>query len=144
MKFLGIDHGNARIGVAVSDPTGLLARPLQIVKHISRPVDAFNVSRIAEGEGCQVIVVGLPLDADGGVGPRARAVNRFIEELRNQTDLSVIPWDESYSTQQARQASIDRGEGRQKRKSAMDDQVAAIILQNYLDNRCRGEKDGQL
>jgi putative Holliday junction resolvase len=144
MKFLGIDHGNARIGVAVSDPTGLLARPLRIVKHVSRQVDAFNISQIAQEEGCQVIVVGLPLDADGSVGPRARSVNRFIEELRNHTGLSVIPWDESYSTQQARQASIDRGEGRQKRKSAIDDQAAAIILQNYLDNRCRGEKDGQL
>lgn len=143
MKFLGIDHGNVRIGVALSDPTGILARPLRIVKHVSRPVDASNVSQIAQQEGCQAIVVGLPLDADGNIGPRARSVNRFIEELRSQTDLSVIPWDESYSTRQALQASIDRGEGRQKRKNAMDDQAAAIILQNFLDNRCRDEKAGQ-
>ena len=134
MKYLGIDHGNVRIGVAISDPTGSLARPLRIMKHISRSEDALNVANLAQVEGCQVIVVGLPLDADGSMGFRARSVNRFIEELQCQTDLSVIAWDESHSTQHALQASISRGEGKKKRQEAMDDQAAAIILQDYLDN----------
>jgi len=134
MKFLGIDHGNARIGVAVSDPAGSLARPLQIVKHTSRAADAQTVARIAIEENCQSIVVGLPLDSDGNMGPRARSVYRFVEELQHQTDLSVIAWDESHSTKQAMQASVDRGEGKKKRKGAMDDQAAAVILQNYLDS----------
>ena len=134
MKILGIDHGNARIGVAISDPTGSFARPLQIVKHISRTEDALTVAEIAEGVDCQAIVVGIPLDADGSMGPRARSVNRFIEELQTQTDLPVIAWDESHSTQHALQASISRGEGKRKRQEAMDDQAAAVILQDYLDN----------
>ncbi len=134
MKYLGIDHGNVRIGVAISDPTGLLARPLRIVKHISRPEDAAALAKIAREEGCQAIVVGLPLDADGSLGFRARSVKRFIEELQCQTDLSVIGWDESHSTQHALQASISRGEGKKKRQEAMDDQAAAIILQDYLNN----------
>ena len=134
MKILGIDHGNARIGVAISDPTGSFARPLQIVKHISRTEDALTVAEIAEGVDCQAIVVGIPLDADGSMGPRARSVNRFIEELQTQTDLPVIAWDESNSTQHALQASISRGEGKKKRQEAMDDQAAAVILQDYLDN----------
>jgi putative Holliday junction resolvase len=68
------------------------------------------------------------------MGPRARSVNRFIEELQTQTDLPVIAWDESNSTQHALQASISRGEGKKKRQEAMDDQAAAVILQDYLDN----------
>lgn len=134
MKYLGIDHGNVRIGVAISDPTGLLARPLRIVKHISRAEDASVIAQIAQDQACQAIVVGLPLDSDGCLGYRARSVNRFIEELQNQTDLTVIAWDESHSTQHALQSSISKGEGKKKRQEAMDDQAAALILQDYLDN----------
>jgi putative Holliday junction resolvase len=136
MKILGIDHGNARIGVAISDPTGSFARPLKIVKHISRAEDATSIADIAMIEDCQAIVVGIPLDADGSMGPRARSVNRFIEELQTHTGLPVIAWDESHSTKQALLASIARGEGKKKRQGAMDDQSAAIILQDYLDNHC--------
>lgn len=136
MKILGIDHGNARIGVAISDPTGSFARPLKIVKHISRVEDATSIAEIAKVEDCHAIVVGIPLDADGSMGPRARSVNRFIEELQTHTGLPVIAWDESHSTQQALSASIARGEGKKKRQNAMDDQAAAIILQDYLDNHC--------
>lgn len=134
MKILGIDHGNARIGVAISDPTGTLARPLRIVKHISRSEDAFVITKIAQDEGCEAIVVGLPLDADGSFGPRARSVNRFIDELQCATALKVVAWDESHSTINAMQDSIIRGEGKKKRREAMDDQAAAVILQDYLDN----------
>jgi len=90
MKFLGIDHGNARIGVAVSDPTGSLARPLRILKHVSRAEDVAVIAQLAQDEGCKSIVVGLPLDADSSLGPRARSVNRFIEELQKQTGLTII------------------------------------------------------
>lgn len=134
MKMLGIDHGNARIGVAISDPMGVLARPLRIVKHTSRSEDALVIAKLAQDEGCQAIVVGQPLDSDGSLGPRARSVNRFIKELQSKTDLLVIAWDESHSTQHALQASISRGEGKRKRQEAMDDQAAAVILQDYLDN----------
>lgn len=134
MKYLGIDHGNARIGVAISDLSLTLARPLRIVKHMSRQEDAKTISAIASEEFCSAIIVGLPLDADGSIGPRARSVNRFIEELRSQTDCEVIAWDESNSTNNATEASILRGESRKQRLTAMDDQAAAIILQDYLDN----------
>ena len=134
MKYLGIDHGNARIGVAISDLSQTLVRPLRIVKHVSRLEDAKNISQIAAEEKCSAIIVGLPLDADGSIGPRARSVNRFIEELRNQTECEVIAWDESNSTKTATEASILRGESKKQRQTAMDDQAAAIILQDYLDN----------
>ena len=134
MKNLGIDHGNARIGIAISDLSLTLTRPLRIVMHVSRTEDAKTISQIAAEEACSTIIVGLPLDADGGIGPRARSVNRFIEELRNQTECEVIAWDETNSTKGATQASILRGESKKQRQAAMDDQAAAIILQDYLDN----------
>ena len=134
MRYLGIDHGNARIGIAISDPSLTLARPLRVVKHVSRLEDAKTISLIAAEEACSAIIVGLPLDADGSIGPRARSVNRFIEELRNQTDCEVISWDESNSTKLATELSIRRGESKKQRQTAMDDQAAAIILQDYLDN----------
>ncbi|MEL7625716.1 MAG: Holliday junction resolvase RuvX [Anaerolineaceae bacterium] len=142
MKYLGIDHGNARIGIAVSDPTGTLARPFQILKHTSRAADALFVAKLAALEGCETVIVGLPLDSDGSLGPRARSVNRFIDELRIQTELPVIAWDESHSTKEAVQASILRGEGKKKRQNAIDDQAAAIILQDYLDNHPSMNCDG--
>lgn len=143
MKYLGIDHGNARIGIAISDLSLTLARPLRIVKHVSRKEDAEIVSQIAAEEGCSAIIVGLPLDADGSIGPRARSVNRFIDELRNQTECEVIAWDESNSTKSATQASILRGESKKQRQIAMDDQAAAIILQDYLDNHQLSSERGK-
>lgn len=137
MRILGIDHGNKRIGVAISDPLGITAAPLTILGHVARAIDAQRIVRLAEEYECELILVGLPLDSDGSVGARARSVNRFIEEVRNQTSLPVIAWDESNSTKKSIQASIDRGENRKKRSKPMDDQAAAIILQDYLDIQSR-------
>lgn len=134
MKHLGIDHGNKRIGIAISDELGMLARPLMILEHISRQEDALFVSSLAQQHSCEAIVVGLPLDSDGQIGPRARSVNRFIEALSTQTNLPVISWDESNSTIKTIQASLQRGEKAKKRREAIDDQAAAMILQDYLDH----------
>jgi putative Holliday junction resolvase len=134
LKYLGIDHGNKRIGIAISDELGMFARPLKILEHVSRQEDALSVLKIAQENSCDAIIVGLPLDSDGGIGPRARTVNRFIEALSSLTDLSVVPWDETNSTKKAVQASLLRGEKAKKRREAMDDQAAAVILQDYLDN----------
>jgi putative Holliday junction resolvase len=81
-----------------------------------------------------VIIVGLPLDSDGQIGPRARTVNRFIDELSELTIIPVISWDETNSTMKTIHASLLRGEKAKKRREAMDDQAAAVILQDYLDN----------
>ena len=134
MKHLGIDHGNKRIGIAISDELGMFARPFMILEHVSRQEDALFISRLAHQHACGAIVVGLPLDSDGQIGPRARSVNRFIEALSTQTNIPVISWDESNSTIKTIQASLLRGEKAKKRREAMDDQAAAMILQDYLDH----------
>lgn len=134
MRHLGVDHGNRRIGIAISDEFGLFARPLCIHEHISREKDAEIIVHFAEEKSCEVIVIGMPLDSDGSIGPRARSVGRFIDQVKSQTNTPVISWDESNSTQKAILLSIQRGERPKDRKAPMDDQAAAIILQDYLDS----------
>ncbi len=144
MKILGIDHGNVRIGIAVSDDTGNFARPLSIFMHVSRQQDADEIRRVCEQQGCELIVVGVPYDSDGGEGPRARSVLRFVKELTLVVSVPVTTWDESFSTHDVTQTSLQLGKSRSSRMKALDDRVAAVILQSYLDHKAQitgGEGD---
>lgn len=144
MKILGIDHGNVRIGVAVSDDSGNFARPLTILTHVSRQQDADEIRRVCEEQNCELIVVGVPYDSGGGEGPRARSVLRFVKDLTSVAGVPVTTWDESFSTQEVMQTSLQMGKSRSSRMKALDDRVAAVILQNYLDHQAQisgGEGD---
>lgn len=134
MKILGIDHGNVRIGIAVSDDTGSLARPLTIIRHVSRAEDADKVRMLCEEQGCGMIVVGIPYDSDGSEGPRARSVLRFVEQLKAISEVPICTWDESYSTQNVIATSIEMKKPRSARREALDDKAAAMILQSFLDS----------
>lgn len=134
MKILGIDHGNVRIGVAISDETGSFARPLAILTHVSRQQDAEEIRRLCEQQACEFIVVGIPYDSDGGEGPRARSVLRFVKLLTSIVRMPVSTWDESFSTQDVIETSAQLGKNRRSRLEAFDDRVAAVILQSYLDH----------
>ena len=133
MKILGIDHGNVRIGVAISDEGANFARPLTILRHVSRSLDVQEVCKLCGDEGCGMIVVGMPYDLDGGVGPRARSVGRFVDELRSFSGVPVETWDESFSTQNVINTSVQMNKSRGSRREALDDKAAAMILQSYLD-----------
>jgi putative Holliday junction resolvase len=141
LKILGIDHGNVRIGIAISDESGNFARPLSIITHVSRLKDAEEVCRLAEAEGCSMIVVGVPYDSDCREGPRARSVLRFVEQLRAICCMPVITWDESYSTQNVISTSLQMNKSRYSRRTAIDDKAAAMILQNYLDQHLEYPED---
>lgn len=141
MKILGIDHGNVRIGVAISDESGSFARPLTIITHVSREKDAEEVCRLAEAGGCSKIVVGVPYDSDGLEGPRARSVIRFVEQLRAICCMPVITWDESFSTMDVMANSLQMNKNRSSRRMAIDDKAAAMILQNYLDHHLEYPED---
>ena len=142
MKILGIDHGNVRIGIAISDESGSLARPLTIITHVSRAKDAEEVYRLAEQEGCGMIVVGIPYDADGGEGPRARSVLRFANQLESISRIPIKTWDESFSTQNVISTSVQMNKSRGSRRQALDDKAAALILQSYLDH-CAQASEGE-
>jgi putative Holliday junction resolvase len=141
LKILGIDHGNVRIGIAISDETGSFARPLSIITHVSRAKDAEEICKLAEAESCAQIVVGIPYDSDGTEGPRARSVLRFVEQLRSVCKLPVMTWDESFSTQDVIATSLQMKKSRSSRRTAIDDKAAAMILQNYLDHNAQYPED---
>jgi putative Holliday junction resolvase len=132
-RVLGVDPGDKRIGLAVSDLTGTIARGLTVVNHVARAVDAATIAQIAAEQGAVKIVVGQALDDEGQVGPAARKAVRLAEAIRLQTDLPVEMWDESGSTQAAQQTRIVMGVSRKKRSGHLDDLAAAVTLQSYLE-----------
>lgn len=133
MKVLAVDPGEKRIGLAISDPTGTLARPLCVVKHTARAKDASEIIRLAEDKDVGLIVVGWALDAEGGVGYAARKAQRLADALAQQTSIPIRMWDESGTTRAAIQSRIELGVSRKKRKGHLDDLAASILLQDFLD-----------
>jgi putative Holliday junction resolvase len=133
MRILAVDPGEKRIGIAISDPTGMIANPLMIIRHVSRPIDAATIAQIGREQQAGRIIIGQALDADGRPTPQSRRAARLAAAIRDQTDLPIELWDESGSTQTARSARIMLGVRRQKRSGHLDELAAAIILQSYLD-----------
>lgn len=133
MRILAVDPGEKRIGLAISDPTGTIARPLTVLKHVARPVDAASIVRFAMENEAGLIVVGQALDDEGEPTQQSLKAERLAAAIRAQTALPVEMWDESGSTQAARDVRIAMGTTRRKRRGHMDDLAAAIILQSYLD-----------
>lgn len=134
MRMLGIDPGEKRIGIAISDPTGTFARPLEVVNHTSRQQDAEEISAIAKRDGVQQIVVGQATDIDGKPNFTGRKAARLAAALREVSGLTVRLWDESYSTRDALTVKIDQGASQKDRRGHHDASAAAIILQSYLDH----------
>ena len=135
MRILGIDHGEQRIGVAVSDETGTIARPLTVLKHVSRSVDAAQIASVAGEQNAELIVVGQSFDEEGQPNAAGRSAERFAEALKSQTVLPVLLWDESLSTVDARSMRLEMGVPRKKRGGHLDDAAAAVMLQSYLDSQ---------
>ncbi len=135
MKYLGVDPGDARIGLAISDEQGILARPLTILKHVSRPENARRIIEIAEREECAAIVVGIPYDSDGGVGPRARASLKLIDAIRVQCELDILSWDESGSSKASEEALINLVSKKRRSQEHHDDFAAMLILTDFLRNQ---------
>jgi len=134
MRILSVDHGEKRIGLALSDETATIASPLKIVEHISRAIDAAQVADIAVQNNVDLIVIGQSFDEDGNPNPAGRRAGRFADELKNQTTIPIEMWDESFSTQIARAARIELGVSRKKRAGHQDAFAAVVILQSYLES----------
>lgn len=134
MRILSVDPGEKRLGIALSDPTGTIANPLTVLAHVSRPLDAASIAQLADDHEAKLIVVGQAIDEEGKPSPQGRRAARLAAAIRSQTDLPVELWDESYSTQDARNARILLNSPRRKRRGHLDDLAAAVILQSYLDS----------
>jgi putative Holliday junction resolvase len=124
-RVLGVDPGDVRIGVAISDETQTIARPLTVLAHRSRRRDAAAILEIAREHSAGKIVLGVAYDLDGKTGPQARKALRLANALRDAGAEAVDIWDESGSTSQAMQLS--------ETSHDLDARAAAVILQDYLD-----------
>lgn len=134
MRILAVDPGEKRIGIALSDPTGTIANPLTILKHVSRAIDAATIAQLAQEHGAEQIIVGQALDEENQPTPQSRKAYRLAAAIRSQTAIPVKLWDESDSTQAARAARLAMGVSRHKRRGHMDDLAATYMLQTYLDS----------
>jgi len=133
MKVLGIDPGEKNIGIAISDPTGTLARPLLVLQHISKRANAERIRKLAEEENVGLIVIGQATDLDGKPNISGRKSARLAGEIKSLTTIPVILWDESYTTRDALELRKKLGAPRNVRKGHQDEIAATIILQSYLD-----------
>ena len=143
MRVLALDVGGKRIGVALSDPTGLLASPLTTITRSSEPEDIDSVLRLVQENGVEEIVVGLPLSLSGRAGPQAKRVTGFTERLSERAAVPVKAEDERYSTAQAERLLRQAGAKPSEDRARVDAAAAAVILQSYLDSRRAASTPGQ-
>lgn len=133
MRVLGVDPGSKNIGLALSDPTGAIANPLMILKHISRTEDVARVSSLARQYDVEIIVIGQSLDDSGNPNFEGRRAMRFARSLQETIGVRVVLFDEAFTTQEARAARIEMNVSRKNRRGHLDSLAAVILLQSYLD-----------
>jgi putative Holliday junction resolvase len=133
MRILAVDPGSKNIGLAISDPTGTIASPLTIVKHVSRSEDAAKIIQLAIEHNAERIIVGQALDEAGEPNFEGRKAARLAAALRAKTNSQIDLWDESFSTHAAHSARRELGSPKRKREGHLDDLAATVILQSYLD-----------
>ncbi len=134
-RILALDLGERRIGVAVGDPTGTVARPVTAIIRTSRQEDLTAIARLLNEYQAELVIVGLPLSLDGTEGPQAQQTRRYAEHLAQELDVTIEFWDERYSSVRAEE--ILRGKkGKRRRRQTrgdVDATAAAVFLQSYLD-----------
>ncbi|HEY7207373.1 MAG TPA: Holliday junction resolvase RuvX [Gaiellaceae bacterium] len=123
MKVLALDYGRARTGLALSDPTGTLARPLGVVERASEPTGLDRIAAVVADEGVEQVVVGMPLTLRGERGEQARETETFVEALAARLAVPVVTYDERFTTGLAQRTASDAPE---------DAVAAAHLLSDYL------------
>ncbi len=132
-KVLGVDYGERRTGVAISDAARVIAFPRETLDCPRVEQAAAAVARLAAAERVAEIVVGYPINMDGSQGPRAARTDVFLSELAARTAIPLRKWDERLSTKIVESVLIEAGTSREKRRGVVDKLAAQVILQGYLD-----------
>jgi len=132
-KVLGVDFGDRRTGVAISDDSRVIAFPRETLECPRIEQAAAAVVRVAEAEAVIEIVVGYPLNMNGTQGPRTERTDQFMDEVAKRTSIPLQKWDERLSTKIAEAVLIEAGTRREKRRGVVDKLAAQVILQSYLD-----------
>jgi putative holliday junction resolvase len=131
-RVLGVDLGTVRVGLAVSDPDGILAQPFEVIARENADLEiAVRAAHLEVGE----IVIGIPLQLDGLKGQAAEAAEEFALDLEERTGLPVTRWDERLSTKEAERAMRAAGKTAKQQRGQVDKVAAALFLQSYLDSR---------
>lgn len=143
VRALGVDPGSKRIGLAVSDRSGMIASPLAVLaRSRSKQHDLHELARIAREEGAEVIVVGLPLNMDGSEGKAAKAAIAEARRLATLVDVPVELHDERLTTVTADRDMVAAGLNALERRRVVDKIAAAIMLQSWLDARATRSRSG--
>ncbi|HTP13434.1 MAG TPA: Holliday junction resolvase RuvX [Bacteroidota bacterium] len=135
-RYLGIDFGSRRIGLSLSDPLGIIARPYETVGN--DPSVWNRLREIIGREQVVLCVVGMPLNLKGEKASKAKEVDAFVDKLKRATGTTVILWDERFTTAIAQHTLREmnvRKKGRDAKSGTVDAMAAAVILQSYLDSR---------
>ncbi|GGJ17382.1 Holliday junction resolvase RuvX [Paenibacillus hunanensis] len=138
MKILGLDYGDRRIGVAVSDAFGWTAQGVEVIDRQRNTAVDERIAELIQEHEISEIVVGLPKNMNGSIGPRGQICIEFAEHLRESVHLPVHLWDERLTTMSAERTLIEADVSRKKRKQVVDKMAASLILQNYLDSKSKG------
>ena len=135
MRVLAIDHGTKRMGIAVSDPSGTIALPLEFIP--AEPFNAFldRLKQLIQEKEVEQILVGMPRNMDGSYGPAAAKVREFIAVLKETIAVPILTWDERLTSTQANRFLVQANVSRKDRKQKVDQAAAAILLQSFLDTR---------
>lgn len=132
-RILGLDVGEIRIGVAVSDALGITAQAVSTIHRSNLDKDLEQLKQLFESYSAEKVVIGYPLNMDGSAGPQAEKVKAFAAAIEERIHHPVVLWDERLSTAEARKVLISAGLRREKRKQVIDQIAAVLILQSYLD-----------
>jgi len=134
MRVLAIDHGTKRMGIALSDPSGIIAQPLEFIP--AEPFGPFlaRLKELLREKEVELIIVGMPRNMDGSYGPAAAKVEEFVAVLKENIVTPIRAWDERLTSAQANRFLIEANVRRQDRKQKVDKAAAAILLQSFLDS----------
>ena len=139
MSILCIDYGSKTLGIAVSDDLGMMGHGIGTIRRSTKALDFEALRRHIDRYGVDTILLGLPCNMDGSIGPAAQAVLGFAEELKAELGLPVETWDERLSSFEAEDRLIGADMRSKKRRKVIDTVAAAIILQGYLDHKKQQE-----
>lgn len=137
MRIMGLDYGTKTVGIAVSDPLGITAQPMETIERKSENKLRKTLARIealVEEYGVEKFVLGFPKHMNNDIGERAEKALEFGEMLQRRTGLEVVMWDERLTTVEAERTLIESGVRRENRKQFVDQIAAVFILQGYLDS----------
>lgn len=140
MRIIGLDVGQKTIGVAVSDPLGFTAQGIKTIYRKNKNQSINEVIELCKEYNPSAIVVGLPKNMNGTMGPACERIMSFCEELKANIDIKIELWDERLTTVEANRAMLEGDLSRSKRKKIVDKVAATYILQGYLDKIARQKK----